>query len=135
MKYISICKSPACLGFLIPETGNFIYHLQTGSNIPLFVSDARTGFVTVNMVVFLAAQLGFNLYLQTKFIVGSFFSRFGLRPFASVGSALVPSRRLASREHCGSVLSFLCFPLVSADTVQQRSTSPLALSFESSLFS
>lgn len=42
-----------------PKTGNFIYHLQAGSNIPLSVSDARTGFVTVNMVAFLAAQFGF----------------------------------------------------------------------------
>lgn len=35
MKYISICKSPACLEFSHPKTGNFVYHLQTGSNIPL----------------------------------------------------------------------------------------------------
>lgn len=49
--------------FLIPKTGNFIYHLQTGSNIPLFVSDARTGFVADNMVVSLTAQFGFDLYL------------------------------------------------------------------------
>lgn len=42
-----------------PETGNFTYHLQTCPDIPLSVSDARTGFVAVNMVAFLAAQFGF----------------------------------------------------------------------------
>lgn len=51
--------------FSHPKTGNFVYHLQTGSNIPLFVSDARTGFVAVNMVIFLASQFSFSLYLFT----------------------------------------------------------------------
>lgn len=65
MKYISICKSPACLNFLILklETSFIIYknRFQHSS----FVSDARTGFVTVNTVIFLASQFSFNLYLFT----------------------------------------------------------------------
>lgn len=54
--------------FSHPKTGNFVYHLQKKKNRfqhSSFVSDARTGFVTVNTVIFLASQFSFNLYLFT----------------------------------------------------------------------
>lgn len=52
--------------FSHPKTGNFVYHLQKHRfQHSSFVSDARTGFVTVNMVIFLASQFSFNLYLFT----------------------------------------------------------------------
>lgn len=69
MKYISICKSPACLNFLILklETLFIIYKKKKKNRFQhsSFVSDARTGFVTVNTVIFLASQFSFNLYLFT----------------------------------------------------------------------
>lgn len=63
IKYISICKSPACLSFLILKLEtSFLIYKQVPTFLSSFVSDARTNLITVNMV-FLASQFNFNLCL------------------------------------------------------------------------
>lgn len=87
------------------------------------------------VIFFLASQFSVDLYLFTdKIQCWKLFLKVCSQTF-SFGWFGFDTTRTVSCEHRGSVLFSLCFSLGVADTVQQWSTLPLALSFESNLFS